>query len=613
MRIEVLPEETASLISVSQIIPDPYVLLKELIENSLDSGATTIKVGIHGEDVLQYVVQDDGTGINVNEHFLKLGGTSKKDRTTYGCKGVALYGITQLADVQITTKTAADAKKVTATNGAVRIEPCFKPEQGTTTRVTNFHKAFPVRYTYILKTIQAYLRDIVTLCKKYVITHKVRFTVERNSKVIYTCHRVPECPTQRLIAAYEVSESHGLVQVLGSSFRLSMVLSPPHRSKLDGASQKPGAFKVEGVIYAGGKIIESAKVAAELAAIAKQFSSKVYFHMEILQVHPDENTLHNIGTRSNKHHRLIYKEVLLLKSLEELRVGGHLDHKVSPQHAKPISSFISGTETIYTATIDHAQATPITAPSQTSVTAPPHTPVNAPSQTPVTAPKPNPNSKILAYTITNTETFEVKEYTEGMRLQKEDLLSLKTIGQFNNSFILAALQKPMHTLMYAIDQHSADEAVKYEHLKNTYTYTKQKLIRPLAVNLSEYERYLVEENKDTLERHGFILSPANTEVLEVPLYGKHAFGEEELKEVLESISEGGKERVLFKSLRGILASKACRSSVMIGDPLTEQQMKDILSKLGQTTRPWNCPHGRPTIVLLQSHKSPSTNPSTQIQ
>lgn len=208
-----------------------------------------------------------------------------------------------------------------------------------------------------------------------------------------------------------------------------------------------------------------------------------------------------------------------------------------------------------------------------------------------------------AWCIDRSGKLGVLECPEGMLLGKKEIDTLKVIGQFNNGFIICAMKKVDNTLLYAIDQHSADEAVNYERLKNECACKRQKLLQPLRIYLSEYDKYVASEHKSFLLSHGFILSDDASSILEVPVFDAQAFGKDELDECLWGLKEAGEKKVVFASLRKILASKACRSSTMIGDALSPQKMQGIISGLSRTTRPWTCPHGRPTIMLLHENSS----------
>ncbi|KAI5184546.1 DNA mismatch repair protein PMS2 [Nematocida homosporus] len=670
MPIEVLTSATISLISAYQIIPDPFVLIKELIENSIDSGAKTIKVAIHGDlDSLVFSVQDNGQGIDINRNFLVAGGTSKLEGDTYGCKGIALHSLIQIADLSINSRlaTSPTSIEIKTKHGQIEQKQSYRPEVGTTIKVSNFLKQSPVRHAYIAKNLQTYIKSLVHVVKKYVVVHQVKITLERNNRVLFVCNNPdPTSFIKRVAAVSDITEGYGLFQVSWPEFLMEGLLVP-------------GPLGAEGIIHSQGKILESAKVQLPLAALSKHLQQRIVYHLQLHLQHPDAINPHlNIGTRSSKHHRLIYKEPYIIKLLEDIKNHPAIQtYLLSSHKSKPIKTFFpTPDQPNYTFVIqtDPSPTNPSTSPSCSSPSQPLTSNTNTnlstntntktnPNPNPNPSPNPNTNTNTnlhtnpiptqdfnltplpsqlnsmptqtttfqptnpiltqdifdaqpVAYTIDSQENFSTTNYQEGLVLQKDDLAHLNLVGQFNNGFIIVTLKKNDKTHLYAIDQHSADEAVKYERLKTTYTHPKQNLVKEIPLSLTDYEKYLIEEHQDTLAQNGFVFSSDKTALIQVPMYSTTVFGEAELKETLDILRDTPKTKVIFTSLRKIFASKACRTSIMIGDSLTRQQMQTIIQNLAHTTRPWNCPHGRPTIVLLQTTpQKPTTSvpsPSTPI-
>ncbi|KAI5192234.1 DNA mismatch repair protein PMS2 [Nematocida sp. AWRm77] len=613
MGIEILSKETAALLSVHQIVPDPYILVKELVENSLDSGSTRIKIGICGEkEDLSFIVQDNGEGIEVNEHFLAMGGTSKIQAPTYGCKGIALYALSQLGDMYINTRRRSEelSTEITSIRGKVQKAQKYKPDPGTTIKISNFHKASPVRCTYIGKNIGVYLKDIVALAKKCFVAHGTEFSIERNGKTVFSSKK------QGGHASTSTSTSstlHRLVQAYGAAEGLGSFCIETEGLVIEGLLLSGGAG-VEGVMQAGGRIVESSKLLAAMSTLGKHLQTKLIYSMRILHEHPSESTERtNIGSRSNKHHRLVYKEALLVKEIEGLRHAQEIKKMAEAvQRQTPAVSFTNAQEITPTwawgavsiSRTGSEKPAPHSTKQQTSTQACTQTRSSQETEQGTQAGKQTEHI-VAAHVIDGEEHIVVKECRAGVSLQKADIAQLRVIGQFNNGFILASFTKDTDTFTYVIDQHSADEAVNYERLKVSHTYSRQRLISPLAVSLSAYEQYLAEEHTEALAQHGFVFSEDKCALAEVPVYEHTFFGEKELHEVLEAIKDEKPLPIIFSSLRKLFASKACRSSIMIGDVLSHRQMQSILDNLGKTTRPWNCPHGRPTIALLQA---PVPNP-----
>ncbi|KAI4349649.1 hypothetical protein L6164_010213 [Bauhinia variegata] len=205
--------------------------------------------------------------------------------------------------------------------------------------------------------------------------------------------------------------------------------------------------------------------------------------------------------------------------------------------------------------------------------------------------------------------------TELERLfKKEDFSRMKVIGQFNLGFIIGKLDQDL----FIVDQHAADEKYNFERLSQSTILNQQPLIRPLRLELSPEEEIVASLHMDIIRKNGFILQedadapPGCRYKLQALPFSKNiVFGVEDLKDLISTLSDSQGECSMVGSykldtsdsicparVRSVLASRACRSSVMIGDPLGRSEMQKILEHLASLKSPWNCPHGRPTMRHL---------------
>ncbi|KAL3648019.1 hypothetical protein CASFOL_008987 [Castilleja foliolosa] len=198
--------------------------------------------------------------------------------------------------------------------------------------------------------------------------------------------------------------------------------------------------------------------------------------------------------------------------------------------------------------------------------------------------------------------------------KKEDFKHMKVIGQFNLGFIIGKLDQDL----FIVDQHAADEKYNYEHLSQTTVLNQQPLLRPLKVELAPEEEIVISMHMDTFRKNGFLLeedvhAPSGRRFIlkAVPFSKNITFGIADIKELISILSDSHGECAMMGSyrsdtadsvcppkVRAMLASRACRSSIMIGDSLGRNEMQKILEHLSGLKSPWNCPHGRPTMRHL---------------
>ena len=240
-----------------------------------------------------------------------------------------------------------------------------------------------------------------------------------------------------------------------------------------------------------------------------------------------------------------------------------------------------------------------------------------------------------------------------LTISKSDFADMRVVGQFNLGFILAvrpALHTPESSTLesrprkmaqnsyelFIIDQHASDEIYNFSRLSLTTTLTPQPLVRPHVLHLTAIEEETVLAHKDhSLAKNGFTISVDQSgespvgqrcSLLTLPTSRETIFNTRDLEELLalladvpappptqnptDSVDEKADEALSLLNVkdattrptkvRRMLAMRACRSSIMIGKSLSTKGMQGVVKRMGEIERPWNCPHGRPTMRHLTS-------------
>jgi len=218
------------------------------------------------------------------------------------------------------------------------------------------------------------------------------------------------------------------------------------------------------------------------------------------------------------------------------------------------------------------------------------------------------------------------------QFDKSEFANVRVVGQFNLGFIIVVRD---NTDIFIVDQHASDEIYNFERLQKTTTLNKQPLIQPQRLELSPAEEQIARSNEKTFLMNGFgfcdvATSPPNfpgdessssrLALAAVPFSKDTVFDASDVHELVAMLDEGeyavpvrsqlsigllknsaadagGSTKTVLRpsKVRNMLAMRACRSSIMIGAPLSRRRMKKILQNLSALERPWNCPHGRPTM------------------
>lgn len=210
-----------------------------------------------------------------------------------------------------------------------------------------------------------------------------------------------------------------------------------------------------------------------------------------------------------------------------------------------------------------------------------------------------------------------------LTIHKSDFAQMNIVGQFNLGFILATRTSPdFSDDLFIIDQHASDEKYNFERLQANTVVQSQRLVRPKQLSLTAVEEEIVIEHQAALEANGFLVAinedavvGERCQLVSLPLSREITFTLRDLEELISLLSESPPATSFTADatstkprtqrhiprpsrVRAMFAMRACRSSVMIGKSLSKPQMRKLVRNMGTIEKPWNCPHGRPTMRHL---------------
>ncbi|KAL1842616.1 hypothetical protein VTJ49DRAFT_4664 [Mycothermus thermophilus] len=209
-----------------------------------------------------------------------------------------------------------------------------------------------------------------------------------------------------------------------------------------------------------------------------------------------------------------------------------------------------------------------------------------------------------------------------LKITKSDFAKMRIVGQFNLGFILAVREAAAsqdedadHTAdddeLFIIDQHASDEKYNFERLQATTTVQSQRLVQPKTLELTALEEEIILEHIPQLERNGFQVAVDTSgakpvgqrvQLLSLPLSRETTFSVADFEELVFLLGDNPTSSPSTvprpSKVRKMFAMRACRSSIMIGRALSARQMARVVRHMGEMDKPWNCPHGRPTMRHL---------------
>jgi DNA mismatch repair protein MutL len=628
-RIHVLSEHVANKIAAGEVVERPASVLKELLENSLDAGATRIRVQVEagGKKLIQ--VTDNGCGMVRDDALLAFErhATSKiKDAEdllnihTLGFRGEALPSIASVARVLLETRaTEEDGGTVLEIAGGkiLRVEEAGLP-QGTSLAVRDLFFNTPARKKF-LKAESTELSHLASLVTHYALAHPEKH---------FELHSATDA---MLVAAPVSSHSDRIYQIFGRETldqlvplaatmkleRVGIPEPPPWRRGEDYQAPVPGDIRLHGFIskpelqklnrnsiyvFVNGRLIRDRMVQHAIIEGYRNILPPTVFPVVLLFIElPNEEVDANVHPSKTevrfRQHTLVHDFVR-----ESVRAA-LMKARPVPQFTREITAQPTAAPGLSPGAQQHDEfalrpemlppvnerlqfgGDPIAVDANMAVSG--FGAVGAPAM----AQSVNGHADACGNVLEDEPQAVVDQLA---------LASLRPVGQVRDSFILAVNADGL----WIIDQHVAHERVLFEKIlreraQNDAGQDGQRLLMPLLVELTPGQQAVFAEISEELRRNGFEVELFGTRTVAVkaaPGGVRPADVEKMLVELLDQFQQ--EEQVLnLDKIRGkIAASIACHAAIKINMPLEQNKMEWLLRELAKTECPMSCPHGRPVVL-----------------
>jgi DNA mismatch repair protein MutL len=639
-RIHILSDQVANQIAAGEVVDRPASVVKELLENALDAGASRIRVEVEAGGRKLIRIADNGHGMMRDDALLAFErhATSKIRSSddllsiaTLGFRGEALPSIASIARLEMETRAEDEPSgtRIEIVGGKVmRVEDAGVPP-GTTFTIRDLFFNTPARRKF-LKSETTELSHVTALVTHYALAHPDKhFELHSATHALLIAPPVRK-PEERI---FQIFGSETLDQLLSMAAerafdRAGLPEPPPWKRDEDYAAPDPGFLRISGFISK-----------PELQKLNRN-SIYIFVNRRLIR---DRLILHAV---SEAYRNILpptsFPVILMFMEMppHEVDVNVHpAKTEVRFRQQSLVHDFVR--DSIRNTLISTRPAAGFLA----ALTANPHaTPSLLPSVSPMpgepeSTPQPSmpesepPVSSEHAAEFTLTPPVLPPEevrlpFSEALLIQANGMApaarhacdvpisisdeqapslnslgSLKPLGQLRESFILAVNDEGL----WIIDQHVAHERVLFEKLlreREVERVQHQRLLMPLLVELLPHQMVLFTRIAEELERNGFEVEPFGPRTIAVKaapvgLEGKEL--ERTLMEVLEHSERESQAQNLETLRTRIAASIACHSAIKVNFPLDPIRMEWLLAELAKTDHPTSCPHGRP-IVLRYSWK-----------
>ncbi|RXV72924.1 DNA mismatch repair endonuclease MutL [Burkholderia stabilis] len=624
--IQSLPDQLISQIAAGEVVERPASVVKELLENAMDAGATTLRIVLEEGGVKRISITDDGCGIPPDELALALmrHATSKirsleelEAVATLGFRGEALASIASVAEMSITSRTAdaTHAMKIDAQTGV--LSPAAG-STGTTIEVRELYFNTPARRKF-LKSEQTEFGHCLEMIRRAALARPdVAISVLHNGKAVE--HWNATEPAQRV------------AKILGDSFATAHLPLDEQAGPLAvyGCAGLPTAsrgradqqyFFVNGRFVRDKLLTHAVRAAYEDVLHGDRYPSYVLFldlppEAVDVNVHPSKIEVRFRDSRSI--HQYVFHAVQRALARHagaspETTAGGHAAH-LEPAPRGP-ASFLD-------TPLGQGQATGggFSSPSS-SASSTGNTWMRQARMTQGTLPVAQPLALYDALFGRKDTGVGTPDGTTTLARDSADAPGAPlpgfsaspiaasahdeqplgfALGQIHGIYVLA---QNAHGLVI-VDMHAAHERILYEQFKNALadrSVAVQSLLLPVSMTATPIEIGTVEEERDTLESLGFdlaVLSPTTLAIRAVPALLKDADLQSLARAVLADLHAFGGSRVLTERQHELLGTLACHHAVRANRRLTLDEMNALLRQMEATERADQCNHGRPTWYQL---------------
>ncbi len=567
-KIRIMSENLANKIAAGEVVEKCASVVKELVENSIDAGANNIKVNLIDGGLTSIGIVDNGSGMDKEDAVLSFArhATSKiyKDDDlffieTLGFRGEALASIASVAEVDMETCNSDIGTHIHIKGGTMDIVEPTQARQGTSITITNLFYNTPARLKY-LKSEATELNNCVQFIEKLSLANPaIAFTLTNNDRIV-----VKTSGSKNLLKT--IHEIYGL----NVSSNMLEIKASSDDFEITGFVGKPGILKKNRNhfnTFVNGRIVRNNEINRAINDAYNTYKHEGFYPIVVLNIATDP-TLVDVNIHPTKQDIKMSKmdelTSLLYKTIKEALYNNLLiPNAILDEDLNEVKDNFIAPE-IYDA-----------------------------------------NTKVTEVVQTTFDFAEPSKPSENI-IKNESFKSLKLypVGQVHGTYIIAENEDGM----FILDQHAAHERVNYEMIKKKFqdevpTYTDMLVPMSIELTASDYEAFM--ENKSVLEELGFKIEEfgINTILIKAhPTWLTKNFEGDNLRTIVDLVITNAKNFNKDRFLDSLAKMVSCKMSVKANEHLSLVQMESLLDDLVKCDNPYNCCHGRPSIMKFTNYE-----------
>jgi DNA mismatch repair protein MutL len=608
-KIKLLDENLINQIAAGEVVDRPASVVKELLENSLDAGATQITLEVEEGGIKLIRITDNGSGMSDEDArtSLQKHTTSKiasledlENVRTLGFRGEAVASIASVAKLRLVTRRAEDASglEMVVEGGRILVEKSVGTPAGTTFEVKEIFYNTPARLKFLKSVSTEYQNILDCLINAAIAFPEVGFRMINDGKEVFDL-----APTNdevvRLRGLMGKNITDNLIEVFfgGALMKLKGYIGKPLLAR---ASKNMQYF------FVNNRPIKSHVLGYAVKQAYHSLLPKERYPVFFLKFEIDPSLVDvNIHPRKTevrfKDEREVYRVLsgACGKSLEtnilapKIQEGAEVDYY---QERKPEGLAQEwGAEKAVSQVVQEPVAVGVEEITASAIKILPEGKLFSESGEVAIWPEIKPQ-----HIHEHRQEKLVVEKVEQMSGVEEEL-KLEVIGQMNNSFILCRKGGDL----VIVDQHAAHERIRYEKLMGEAENDEkvvQPLLTPINVEISVSDQAILNSNKVVLDEIGLQLEHfgGNTFAIQaVPAFAVKSNVENLLMGLLDDLRNESVKGDFYGRKEKVLTYLACRSAVKFGDKLDPLEQIALIEQLEVTANKFTCPHGRPTMVIME--------------
>ena len=575
-KIHVMSDLLANKIAAGEVVEKIASVVKELVENSIDAKSTSIKIELVNSGFNGITITDDGIGMDNDDAHLAFErhATSKLIREddlffidTLGFRGEALPSIASVSQVDLKTSTGDVGTHIVIKGGKIIKDEASQAKKGTKIKVTNLFYNTPARLKY-LKSEQTELANVSSFIEKIALAHNdIRFTLINNDKEIL-----------KTTGSNDLAKAIHEVYGLSISSKLLPIKASNDDYDINGYICKPELLKNNRnymITFVNGRVIKNQDLNRAINDAYYTYKPDIKYPICFINIYTDP-TLIDVNIHPTKQDIKMSKITKLYELINKTIKEALYQNLLVPDAMLRVNPDIKPDEYIINELLDNTK---------------------------VEEEKIDYGNRTKDKVVEMQTTFDFNEEEETVKNIEMKNLVLYPVGQALGTYIIAENDEGM----YLIDQHAAQERINYEKILKSLkdkTINTQSLLIPINIELTPSDATILKQHLDYLKDIGFDIEEFGINTFAIkgePTWITPMFEEATVRDIIDQVILKGNDFDIDKFNDHMAKSAACKMSIKANTKISYDDMEEILKELVLCDNPYNCCHGRPSIIKFSNY------------